>query len=570
MSTANQNHASGQKSSCFRHLHFDKNQISLPIRFTYPFNYDPHPLCVLAATEVQKYLNENSTAIGHDFGLDGNLSADAIGKMFGVLIVRNREEEIGFISAYSGKLGGRNTHSFFVPPIIDLLNEKGFFRKGETELNLINHQIEVLENDREYLSSLEDFIKAKQNHEIFLKKARQNFKHGRMTRKACRKKAAAELSEDDFNSLLENHKKESNREQSEIKMLVCKYKEEAAELKSKLDFYQKQIDELKEKRKIKSGALQKRIFKSFSFLNSRGERKNLKEIFEDTVRKVPPAGAGECAAPRLLQYAYENGLDPVAMAEFWYGCAPPSEIRRHGSFYPPCRSKCEPILRHMLQGLNVETDPMVHSVPEKQLEIIYEDEAVAVVNKPEGLLSVPGKKVKDSVLTRISKLYPENNSPFIVHRLDLSTSGVMIIAKTKEAHKILQKEFKDRKVVKRYVALVEGNIEGNEGFIDLPLRVDLDNRPRQMVCFSYGKPSKTKWKVLKRNEKFCRLHFFPLTGRTHQLRVHSAHKQGLDSPIKGDDLYGTREYRLYLHADYIRFYHPVSGKKMGFYIPPDF
>ena len=284
-------------------------------------------------------------------------------------------------------------------------------------------------------------------------------------------------------------------------------------------------------------------------------------IFEEEVHKIPPAGAGECAAPKLLQYAYLNHLEPVAMAEFWWGDSPKTEIRRHGYFYPSCKGKCGPILKYMLQGLNVEPNPLSDACGvETELEIVYEDEYLLVINKPEGLLSVPGKNNADSVFRRMRERYPDATGPMIVHRLDMSTSGLLLIAKSKEVHQNLQAQFKRRTVKKRYIALLDGVILNDEGEINLPICLNADNRPRQMVSWKYGKPAMTQYKVLERLQTRTRVTFYPITGRTHQLRVHAAHPQGLNCPIVGDRLYGRESDRLYLHAEYLEFEHPISSE----------
>ena len=306
------------------------------------------------------------------------------------------------------------------------------------------------------------------------------------------------------------------------------------------------IAALKEKRATLSASLQKRLHEQYRFLNANGEVKDLLDIFNDAM-SPPPAGAGECAAPKLFQYAYEHNLRPIAMAEFWWGASPKSEVRQHKQFYPSCRSKCEPILGHMMQGLQVEDNPIAN-IPKHNdpLDIVYEDEYLLLVNKPAEFLSVPGKRVQESVLTQVRRYLPKAKGPLLVHRLDMSTSGLLLVAKNEKTHKNLQKQFIARTIKKRYVALLDGELQTKEGIIDLPLRVDLDNRPQQLVCYTYGKPAQTK--------------FYPITGRTHQLRVHAAHVDGLHTPIVGDDLYGKKANRLHLHAEKLSFTHPVTLK----------
>lgn len=324
------------------------------------------------------------------------------------------------------------------------------------------------------------------------------------------------------------------------------------------------IEALKEERKQRSIALQQWIFEQFRLRNARGEEQDIYSIFTQTAHRNPPAGTGECAAPKLLQYAYLNNLQPLAMAEFWWGDSPKGEIRRHGHYYPACRHKCEPILNFMLQGLEVEPNPLLTSNTDAtQLETVYEDNFLLVVNKPAGMLSVPGKTDQASVLTMLQERYPDATGPILVHRLDMATSGLLLAAKDKDTHALLQKQFEGRTVKKRYIALLEGIPQAEpKGFIRLPLRPDFDNRPLQMVCYEYGKPAVTRYEIMDTENERTRMAFYPETGRTHQLRVHAAHPEGLNCPIVGDPLYGQPTDRLYLHAERLEFRHPVTGQRL--------
>jgi tRNA pseudouridine32 synthase/23S rRNA pseudouridine746 synthase len=258
------------------------------------------------------------------------------------------------------------------------------------------------------------------------------------------------------------------------------------------------------------------------------------------------------------------------MAEFWWGMSPDSEVRLHKQFYPACRGKCEPILQHMLNGIQVEDNPMLKQAEVSDLEIVFEDEWLLLVNKPTDFLSVPGKELKDSVLERIRLNYPSATGPLLVHRLDMSTSGLLLVAKTEDVYKNLQSQFIQRKVKKTYIALLDGIVNEIEGTINLPLRVDLEDRPKQVVCYEHGKNAITQYKVLEIKDNKTRIEFYPITGRTHQLRVHAAHYLGLNSPIVGDDLYGTKAQRLHLHAAQIEFTHPLSKEKLRINCPPPF
>ncbi len=284
-----------------------------------------------------------------------------------------------------------------------------------------------------------------------------------------------------------------------------------------------------------------------------------------------PQGAGDCAIVKLLQYAFSHGLTPLTMAHFWWGKSPAPQMLKHKYFYEASKNKCEPILTHMLAGIEVDENPLEQNPAEgKELSIVYQDNDMVIINKPAEFLSVPGKTITDSVYSRMRAMFPDSDSPLIVHRLDMSTSGLIVIALTKDAHKALQKQFIERTVEKRYVALLEGTSEANEGVIDFPMRVDLDDRPRQIVCYQYGKPAQTTWQVLERKNGRTKVYYYPKTGRTHQLRVHSAHIKGMNMPIVGDDLYGQKGDRLCLHAQYLAFNHPTTNERVVFEVAEDF
>ena len=518
--------------------------IALPEKFTYPFHYTPHPLCMIAANELQDYI-----ATREEWKEELQQ-----GKMFGVLIVQTSTGELGYVAAFSGNLAGKNQHPFFVPPVYDLLQPKGFFKIEEENISLINKQIKQIEEDASYLKLQSQLSEAETNCRKELKEAKEVMKAAKEQREVLRRNNPCE---EERIALI----RESQFQKAEYKRLERSWKERISALQIKVDNYSNQVEELKKERKVRSAALQQKLFEQYRMLNALGEEKDLCSIFEDTAQKVPPAGAGECAAPKLLQYAYQQHWKPIAMAEFWWGDSPKMEIRRHSHYYPACKGKCEPILKHMLQGLRVEDNPLSKDVHQNTvLEILYEDEWLAVINKPDGVLSVPGKINADSIHSRLQTLYPHATGPMIVHRLDMATSGLLLIAKTKDVHKHLQAQFKDRAIKKRYPALLEGNIKENTGVIDLPICPNPTDRPRQIVSTEHGKPATTRYEVIEHRKDRTLVSFYPLTGRTHQLRVHSAHSLGLNAPIVGDELYGKKADRLYLHAEYLEFKHPVSGK----------
>ena len=524
------------------------SDIPLPERFTYPFCYTPHPLCVMAAEEVQHYLSKQSE-------WQEELSQ---GKMFGVLIVQTEDGSIGYLTAFSGILAGKNIHPYFVPPVYDLLQPQGFFKIEEENISAINHRIRRLEEDKKYIDLLSDLTQTIQSAQDALSIAKIQLKEAKDKRELLRK--TGQLNAKEEAELI----RESQFQKAEYKRLERSWKDKIASLQVEAGKWEKQIQELKAERKVRSSALQQQLFEQFRMLNYRGEVKTLRDIFEQTVHKTPPAGAGECAAPKLLQQAYLHHWKPIAMAEFWWGNSPRNEVRHHGYYYPACKGKCEPILRHMLQGLEVEANPMQQEAERgnEKLNIVYEDQWLLIINKPAGMLSVPGKERQTSIYDLAREAYPEADGPMIVHRLDMATSGLLIIAKDKKTHQHLQAQFKNRSIRKKYIALLDGVVPEDEGTIELSLCPNPLDRPRQMVDTQYGKPAITYYQVLERTDKYTRIAFYPHTGRTHQLRVHAAHPSGLHCPIIGDELYGKKDKRLYLHAESIEFTHPVNGQSM--------
>lgn len=447
-------------------LHLLHTSIAKPERFTWPFCYEPHPLCLLACDEVKAEIEK---------------IAPSEGKMFGVLVAENSKGQLGFLAAYSGLLEGRNDWEYFVPPVFDAQQPDGYFKHKEREISALNQHPS---SDTQHL----------------------------------------------------------NRQMSQD--------------------------------------LQLWLFRQYRMLNANGDTRDLVEIWRDyhqnpKIQKkfpLPPGGTGDCCAPKLLQYAYQHKLKPVCMAEFWWGPSPASEIRHHGEFYPACRGKCKPVLTWMLQGLDVDPDPELLGFLHLGVEIIYEDEAIAAVYKPSGMLSVPGKADDYSVATWAKERWPEAMLP---HRLDLLTSGIMLVAKTAEAYHHLQDQFAARTIKKKYVAVVEGEITTDHGVIDLPLSSDPLNRPRQIVDHEHGKRAITEYRVLDHHlsptphHPITLLALYPHTGRTHQLRMHCAHQEGLGCPIVGDELYGHKADRLYLQAESIAFVHPSTGRRMHLFCPPN-
>lgn len=557
------------KDSCFNTFSEDVSRIKLPKKFTFPFYYEPHELSVLAANQLQQEL-EQITDWNHDFGIKPSGIVNS-GKMFGVLVVKNSNGQVGFLKGFSGKLADTPRPLGFVPHIYDLLPGNNFFEVGMQGINAITAQIELFEKQPEFHSkkrALHELqIKAKQD----LEEVTNAIKKSKEIRSALRIEKKIQLSQEDFEAFNTQLNLESVQKKFYLKHLTEHWEDKLEKVKSETDSFYSPYEHLKSERKSGSIRLQQQIFEHYEFLNAKGEIQNLLEIFEKLGVHQPPAGAGDCAAPKLLQHAYKMGYKPICMAEFWWGKSPKSEIKIHQNYYPACTGKCQPILGHMLDGLVVDENPMTSgSMDHLKIETVFEDEFMVVINKPAGLLSVPGKTVTDSIATRMKAKYPDATGPLIVHRLDMPTSGLMLIAKSLEVHDALQKQFITRSINKRYIAELDGVVDQDSGTIDLPLRVDLDNRPHQLVCFEHGKSARTHYKVISTTKTTTQIHFYPVTGRTHQLRMHAAHYKGLGMPIIGDSLYGKKSDRLHLHAEFIEFNHPNTGKRINFLVPPEF
>ena len=542
-----------------RHVAADE----LPQRFTYPFCYTPHPLCIEAAELVKRHLA----------GCHSLLPELNEGKMLGVMVVQDTTGAIGFLAAFSGNLAHSTTLPYFVPAVYDLLNPNGEFAIGEAAISQINRQIAALEADARLAMLREQYATRRKaiDHEVAQFAAQ--VKSEKAERDALR--ASGNVSTEQLQQLTARSqfmKAELKRRRQAAAQAIASLPQAAA-----IADAEQHIARMKQQRRTRSAHLQARLFRLFVMRNARGESSDLEHIFKPTTQGVPPAGAGECAAPRLLQYALTHHLTPRCMAEFWWGKSPAAEVRHHGVFYPACRSKCLPILSYMMQGL--EVDPNPHEQPSNgRIAIVYDDPWLSVVDKPVGLASVPGNINADSLLNQYRTMHPEADGPVIVHRLDMHTSGLMVMAKSKDVHKQLQEAFARRQVTKTYEALLQGTVATQGGTISLPLAPDTHDRPRQMVDTENGKAATTLYRVIDSRDGITRVEFSPLTGRTHQLRVHAAHCQGLNAPILGDPLYGNQlstslpmaTQRLCLHARSLQFTHPVTHQTMTFTSPTPF
>lgn len=531
----------------------DVSTIEIPKKFDYPYNYSPHTLAKIAAKELQEYLT-NQTDFSHNFGIKNPKDTNSLGKMFGVLVVQDQNGTLGYLAAFSGKLAESTQHKHFVPPVFDVLNKNEFYLTTEERLNELTHKIASLESSSGFIDAKKAYQKTQQLHKKLLADEQSKIKQ----RRKLRKKLGQQNNQLNIN------------EEFYLREYEVYLNDKIAASKKTYQEKQHQVQELKQQRTNLSAWAQQEIFKKYAFLNYQGETKNLLDIFTDSTQNIP-AGAGDCCAPKLLQYAYKHQLKPICMAEFWWGKPLKTSIRKHQNYYPACTGKCKPILTHMLHGVIIEESPLVTLLKkEKEITIIYEDSDLLVINKPHELLSVAGKEIKDSVFSRIQKLYPKATGPLVVHRLDMSTSGILLVAKNEETYKTLQAQFVHKTIQKRYVALLDGILKEDKGKIELPLRVDLNDRPKQLVCYEHGKKALTQWETIETVDNKTKVYFYPITGRTHQLRVHAAHNLGLNTPIVGDDLYGKKADRLYLHAEKITFVHPTSKKQVSFTSPAPF
>ncbi|SUC11316.1 RluA family pseudouridine synthase [Prevotella pallens] len=558
---------------CFHRLPTGNEKVAMGKAkvFPNPFYYEPSPLARLAVALLQQSLPELKE-----------------GKMFGVLIVEYGGK-LGYLQAYSGQLEGISDDSF-VPLVFDYLQPNGYFKIQEAEITALNHEIEVLKQSDDYEKAIKKIANLKVEAQQVVAEAQQKMVIAKRLRDERRKEKAI-VSEDEQREMI----RESQYMKAELHRTKKRYAALLQAAEAEVEAYNRKIAELKSTRKRKSDQLQRWLFSQFTFLNAQGERSDLLSIFRnyyllhspksvlathyaamgEQITLFPPSGTGECCEPKLLQYAFVHGMRPVEMAMFWWGEPPKTEIRQHGQFYPACNGKCKPLLTWMLKGMNVAANAL-EAESKQSIDIVYEDRDLAVIVKPSGMLTVPGRSKKQSVETILRQRWNDNDTPIIVHRLDMATSGLLVVARNKEAHKHLQAQFKAKMVRKRYIALLDATVLNrvglpSEGTISLPLCADELDRPRQMVDRNKGKTAITHYKIVGKTplhdsyySEAVKVELRPETGRTHQLRVHCAHSEGLACPILGDTLYGKRADRLYLHAEYLAFTHPTTGKPLSF------
>lgn len=528
------------------------DQLPLPELFTDPFNYVPCEVVRIASHELIRYIESQEQ-------WREELSR---GKMFGVLVCKTKEGDVGFLSAFSGNLDGQTQQPTFVPPIFDLHSIDSFFRAEESVISAINSQIKAIEEGDIYidLSSKIEQRKALRASEVTAYK--QLMKRSKADRDKIRSSSscAAEL---------QQITKESQFQKAELKRIEALHNSNITILEGEKEGLDNQISKLKHERQRLSQELQRKIFESYILRNHLGEQRSMVEIFAQYRSTLPPAGAGECAAPKLLHYAFVNELTPIAMGEFWWGDSPKGEVRHNGEFYTACKSKCEPILGYMLRGMQLDSTSSDYSIT-RDLNIVYQDEFLAVVDKPAGMLSVAGHVDLPSVEGLLPILFAQYADAKVVHRLDMDTSGLLLIALKPDIYRSLQRQFEKREVEKEYLALLDGVISTHVGEINLPISSDYEQRPRQKIDYVGGKEAFTTYKLISVDGNISRVSLTPHTGRTHQLRLHCAHHEGIGVPIVGDRLYGHPATRLMLQAQRISFIHPASASRMSFELEAEF
>jgi len=537
--------------NCFNKLDPQTLPDFVPQGFHNPFSDRPAPIAELAAKSLQKKLDQNTRQFK-------SLFSNHEGKMFGVLVVKNTVGEFGYLAGYSGMLNQQWATPGFVPPVFDLDEQVDFLRVGEARLLEISNLIKNRLDNPARLEAIQQLSELKQRCEHDLSAIRCRNKKNKKLRWTRRKSIS---SDHEGVRLLHELSLSSQQDKKEFKRLKLSWREILLGAEKLFEQnYGSEINRLRSESKQLSQKLHSRVFETYRLQNSLGEVASVKSLFDG---KAPPGGTGDCAAPKLLQFALTNNFKPLALAEFWWGDGPSDGIRHHGEFYSPCRGKCHPVLPFLIKGLEIESDTSSVIDSLQQPDIVYEDEYMVAINKPVGLLSIPGKQITHSVSNWLAERYPKATGPLLVHRLDMATSGLLLATKDSYSHKQLQKQFIERKVEKRYLAVLSKPVVSASRRIRLPLRVDFDDRPRQMVCYEHGKKAETRVEIISKTADSTRVYLYPVTGRTHQLRVHAAHHKGLAAPIVGDELYGTRAERLMLHAESINFCHPHTGRRMS-------
>lgn len=541
----------------------------LPQQFPSPFDaLGPHPAARAAALALQEELRHGRLAPGV---CPSVLEGPDGGKMFGVLVVRDGSGAVSVLRAFSGTLAGRFTHDGWAPPAFDAEARRRIEPAMESAVKALQRRRADLESSAE----LREAREARQRLELTQAQAREALRERHRENQRARERAREGLhSASDAELIAQRHHalaQQSRGDKAEKRRLLEAQAAGRAPLERRLRRLERRLAALERLRAHVSRTAMRAIHDTYRLTHVGGQARSLRELFSPL---VPPSGAGDCAGVKLLHQAITAGLEPIAMAEFWWGAPPPAGGRVRGAFYPACLEKCGPLIPFLLTGREV-APPRRFSPPDaraRTLEIVYEDAHLVAVDKPEGLLSVPGRgeHLTDSVLTRLRARHPGATGPLLVHRLDLDTSGLLIAALDAPTHTALQRQFVAREVKKRYRAVLDGVPARATGEIRLALRGDLHERPRQIHDPVRGKAALTRYEVLRIDGGRAEVALLPHTGRTHQLRVHAAHPLGLGAPIVGDRLYGHGGSRLMLHAERLELRHPATGATLTLESPVPF
>ncbi len=535
----------------------------LPAVFPSPFDeLGPAPIARHAA---ELLLHDLSNGRWHDTLAAADLFAPGGGKMFGVLIAADAAGRLGYLRAFSGMLAGRWDVEGFVPPMFDRGARSRIEAPGEQLVRSV-HQRRIA------FANSEELARARAERDAIARAAHdalQALRHVHAARKQQRRARRAFFAltrtPDEVAALLRDLERSSRADKAERRQLAAAMAEETARGARAAMQLERRLAAHDRLSRIVARHFMRAIHDCYAIPRGARPPLPLRRLYHPG---EPPSGAGDCAAPKLLAFALARGLRPVALAEFWVGAPPLGGGRTSGAFYPACRDKCGPLLPALLEGLDVAPPRRFAPppAPPSALHIVHADRHLVVVDKPAGLLSVPGREAGGpaSLLDLLRDAFPQASGPLLVHRLDLDTSGLLVAALDLPTFIDLQKQFLSRSVDKRYIAWLDGLVEPESGCIDLALRVDLDDRPRQIHDPLHGKPARTLWRRLDVQAQRTRVELVPLTGRTHQLRVHAAHPLGLHAPIVGDRLYGRGGDRLLLHAASLTLRHPASGDEVTF------
>ncbi|BAY48912.1 pseudouridine synthase [Scytonema sp. HK-05] len=518
------------------------------------------------------------------------------GKMYGVLLVELPTGEQRVLKAFSGLLNGDSVAEGWVPPIPGRDEVALEEIRTLAQLDAIKQELITLKQ----LPQRQQYETLRSEFELRLQQMSDRHRDCKNQRHEKRQICYEKLIGEALIVALEQLDEESRQHGIQRRQLKRQRDEVLQPLQHLIAAADARMGELKQRRKELSRQLQAQMHATYTLMNFLGQSLSLQQLIPEGM----PTGTGDCCAPKLLHYAATHSLKPLAMAEFWWGKSSCNQDKVQGEFYGACAERCQPLMGFLLSGLrpnpptpfprreggvlSLSSPPpnpllqgggqgaafVAKGVWGEVIPILYEDEWLIAVNKPAGLLSVPGRyrDTQDSVLSRLRQLSPDGMEIIAVHRLDQETSGILLLARDRHTYRQLSEQFQKRQVHKVYEAVLSGSLTTDKGVIELPLWGDPQNRPYQQVNLQYGKPSVTHFQVIATEGNNTRVEFMPRTGRTHQLRVHAADARGLGIPILGDRLYGCHAIasRLHLHARELSFEHPQLGETLHLQVKTPF